>query len=606
MANDAKILELLELQSKLLQAFTEGNKKPKETNKSRPEQLMDSLANNLSEFCYDPANGITFEGWFSRHEDIFCVDGKDLHEASKVRLLMRKLNPTAQEKYASYILPKNTRDIDFKETTDILRSLHSSAEADIRTKLLSSLEDDGNLDLTKLLSGVQKYINLKKDTALIQNASTPVTSVNAVLIFAKLSINGTIRAVHFAVESFILQTITGALQSISFKSDMRSCSKKIHQYAQKQKAKRPVAYSVLPLIEDELQQLQDRNVISPVDYSDWAAPIVVVKRASGGVRICGDYSSGLNQSLESHQYPLPLPEDIFSKIANSPYYTHIDLADAYLQVSVTLQSRKLLTINTHKRLFTFNRLAPGVKSAPGAFQQLMDAILAGVDGVAAYLDDIVVSGKDWDDHMLKLNTVLQRLLDYNFRIKIVDANGIRPDPEKISRISTMPAPTNITELSSFLGAVNYYGKFSILASDLMLTHYNPALPIKVAADASNVGMGACIIHIFPNGDEKVISHAARSLTSAETSYSQIEKEAAALIFAVKKFHRMIFRRKFLLLTNHKPLRAILSQISPYYARGEGLAVIDGCIMLKDRIIIPTCFQKRILLQLHRGYPGIAK
>ncbi|XP_055907442.1 uncharacterized protein K02A2.6-like [Eupeodes corollae] len=230
-------------------------------------------------------------------------------------------------------------------------------------------------------------------------------------------------------------------------------------------------------------------------------------------------------------------------------------------------------------------------------------------------------------------------------------------------------------------------------------------------------MGSCIVHIFPNGDEKLISHAARPLTSAEASYSQIEREAAALIFAVKKFHRMIFGPKFLLLTDHKLLLAIFGskkgipiytanrlqrwaltfmmydfdikyistnefgfvevlsrlsntktnldednviastifeydfksnlldtintlpinfkmiqqatsnckilqaviknlasrwkypispQISPYYARREGLAAVDGCIMFKDCIIISACFQKRILRQLHRGHPGIDK
>ena len=94
----------------------------------------------------------------------------------------------------------------------------------------------------------------------------------------------------------------------------------------------------------------------------------------------------------------------------------------------------------------------------------MDAMLAGVDGVAAYLDDIIVSGKDWQDHLNNLNTVLQRLKEYNFRIKIekssffvhevkylghiIDQNGLRPDPAKIDKIITMPAPTNITEVRS--------------------------------------------------------------------------------------------------------------------------------------------------------------
>ncbi|VDD84544.1 unnamed protein product [Mesocestoides corti] len=93
---------------------------------------------------------------------------------------------------------------------------------------------------------------------------------------------------------------------------------------------------------------------------------------------------------------------------------------------------------------------------------------------------------------------------------------------------------------------------SMLSSDLLLTHYNPALPIVVAADASAKGIGAVILHVFPDGTEKAIMHASRSLTTTEQRYGQIEKEALALVFAVRRFHKLIYGRRFTLLTDHKP------------------------------------------------------
>ncbi|CAH8646648.1 unnamed protein product [Schistosoma bovis] len=96
----------------------------------------------------------------------------------------------------------------------------------------------------------------------------------------------------------------------------------------------------------------------------------------------------------------------------------------------------------------------------------------------------------------------------------------------------------------------------LLTSNLLFLHYNPSLPIVVASDASNYGVGAAISHVFPNGSEKAISHASRSLTTTKKNYSQIEKETLPIIFTVKKFHNMLYRRHLTLMTDHKPPLAV--------------------------------------------------
>ncbi|CAH8670750.1 unnamed protein product [Schistosoma haematobium] len=376
--------------------------------------------------------------------------------------------------------------------------------------------------------------------------------------------------------------------------------------------KRQVPYAAIDKVDKELDRLEKLGVIQPVNYSAWAAPIVVVQKASGAIRLCADFSTGLNDVLQNHSYPLPLPEDLFIKLNGGRYFSKLDLSEAYLQVEVDEDSKELLTINTHRGLYRFNRLPFGVKPAPAIFQQIMDTMVSNIEGVAVYLDDIIVVGSSTQELMRRLDVVLTKISQAGFQLQkekcefllesvkylgyIFDKDGRRPDPDNINAIKNMPRPTEVTTLRSFLGMIGYYSMFvpqmyklrqplnqllmanttwhwtkecqdsfdeikRILSSKLLLTHYNPKLEIIVAADASNYGIGAVISHRFPDGKEKPIAHASRTLNSAERKYSQIEKEGLALVFAVKKFHKMIYGRRFTLLTDHKPLISIFGSKS---------------------------------------------
>ncbi|XP_061400453.1 uncharacterized protein K02A2.6-like, partial [Musca vetustissima] len=237
--------------------------------------------------------------------------------------------------------------------------------------------------------------------------------------------------------------------------------------------KRPVPYAARSEIETELQRLENLGIITPVDTSKWAAPIVVSKR-NGKVRICGDYSTGLNIAIEPNQYPLPTPEEIFAECHNCTVFTHLDLSDAYLQTEVDDDSKELLTVNTHKGLFKFNRLPPGVKCAPGAFQRIMDQLCTGIDGVKAYIDDIMIASPDIEQHKQTLQTLLQRIQEFGFRLKfekcaffqssiiylgqIIDKTGIRPDPQKIKAVQQLKTPENISEVS-FASKIDDLDKF---------------------------------------------------------------------------------------------------------------------------------------------------
>ena len=134
-------------------------------------------------------------------------------------------------------------------------------------------------------------------------------------------------------------------------------------------------------MERELQRLQDLNIITPVESSEWATPVVPVMKGNGEVRLCGDFKTTLNPHLIADQYPLPKVEDVFATLGPGETFTKLDLKQAYLQMEVDDESKQYLTITTSKGLFQYNRLIYGVASAPAIFQRTIEQVLSGCNGV---------------------------------------------------------------------------------------------------------------------------------------------------------------------------------------------------------------------------------
>ena len=116
---------------------------------------------------------------------------------------------------------------------------------------------------------------------------------------------------------------------------------------------RPVPYSLRTKVETELERLEREN-ITPVTWSEWATPVVVVPKADGSVRLCGDFKVTVNPALNIDQYPLPRIEDILATLGGSTVFSKIDLQSAYLQMELDDDSKKLATIHTHKGLYRYN------------------------------------------------------------------------------------------------------------------------------------------------------------------------------------------------------------------------------------------------------------
>lgn len=372
---------------------------------------------------------------------------------------------------------------------------------------------------------------------------------------------------------------------------------------------RPVPYSMKPKVEAEINKLVNDGILEKCNYSEWATPIVPVPKKDGSVRLCGDFKVTVNPVLEIEQYPLPRIEDIFAALSGGKHFSKIDLKHAYLQMEVDEVSQPLLTINTEKGLYRFKRLVYGVASAPALWQRAMDTILQGLPGVKCIIDDMIITGRTDEEHLRNLEAVLEKLDEHGLRANLdkceffkkkvtfcgheIDEKGLHKTQKKIEAVVEAPQPTNVSELRSFLGMVNYYSRFlpnlstalhplyqlleknhkwkwteeccksfkhikKLITSDEVLTHYDPNLPLCLATDASPIGLGAVLSHIMPDGTERPIAYASRSLSTAEKNYSQIDKESLAIVWGVKRFNTYVFGRHFKLITDHQPLISIFS------------------------------------------------
>ncbi|XP_036815479.1 uncharacterized protein LOC118943635 [Oncorhynchus mykiss] len=372
---------------------------------------------------------------------------------------------------------------------------------------------------------------------------------------------------------------------------------------------RSVPYSLRPKVEAEIDRLQDTGILTKVDRSEWATPIVPIVKKDGSVRMCGDFEVTVNSMLHVDQYPLPRLDDIFAALAGGKHFSKIDLKQAYLQLPVEESSKQYLTINTHKGLYRYNRLVFGIASAPAIWQRTIDQILQGIPGTQCILDDMIITGRTDKEHLANLEEVLKRLKEYGlqanlkkcefFKDKIVfcgheiDCNGLHKTQDKIEAVVQAPRPQNITEVRSFTGLINYYRRFlpnlsavlqplnqlleknrtwrwteqcenafleakRLITSEQVLMHYDPEMPVKLACDASPYGLGAVLSHTLKDGSERPVAFASRTLNDAEKNYSQIDKEALALVWGVKKFHAYLYGKRFTLVTDHQPLLSIFS------------------------------------------------
>ncbi|CAF2136424.1 unnamed protein product [Rotaria magnacalcarata] len=374
-----------------------------------------------------------------------------------------------------------------------------------------------------------------------------------------------------------------------------------------------VSYRDEQIQREEIDKLLKQGIIEE-STSPWSSPIVLVRKKDGSVRFCVDFRK-LNNITTKDAFPMPRIEDIFDHLSQAEYYTTIDFKSGYFQVGLDPKDRPKTAFSTRDQHYQFTVLPQGVTNGPPAFQRIVSQILGPTrwQYSLAYLDDVIIYSPTFNQHLIHLDDILNRLNDANFRLNIskcqmartsidylghhIENSNIRPNADNIRALLETQQPATAKEAFRFVKAAEYYRKFipgfstiaqplhqyapttkeqrskksqstpitlsddaldafnklkKILTDDLILRIPDKNLPFKIQTDASKIGIGAVLMQVHSNGDLP-IAYLSKKFTTTQMNWPATEQECYAIIFAIEKWHKYLDGRPFIIETDHKPL-----------------------------------------------------
>ena len=373
-----------------------------------------------------------------------------------------------------------------------------------------------------------------------------------------------------------------------------------------------ISFAKAEILKHEIESMLEHDVIEECE-SAWASPVVMVPKTDGTVRVCVDYRK-LNSVTIPDRYPLPRMDDLLHAAKSTKFMSTLDLQSGYYQVEVALEDRDKTCLISPFGTFRFKRMPFGLRNAPATFQRLINRFKSGIPDICilAYLDDVIICSGSFEEHLKDLDKVLKRLTLFQLRLNnqkchfccasvkflghMLTPDGIAVDDGKIQAILKRTEPRNIKHLISFIQKCSWYRRFitnyaeiarpltnltkktaqwkwtekeekafkdlkAALTSSPVLKQAADGMPFIIKTDASAYAMGAVLLQ-GEGADEHPIEYASRLLSNAERNYSTTERETLAIVWACNKFRGYIDGAEVKLLTDHQPLKWLLTLKSP--------------------------------------------
>jgi hypothetical protein len=364
----------------------------------------------------------------------------------------------------------------------------------------------------------------------------------------------------------------------------------------------------------QIAELLEKGLIRE-STSSWGSPVLFVKKANGGWRMCVDYR-GLNLKTRKNTYPLPLIQDCIDQMGKAMHMSTLDLTSGYWQMWVAAKDIHKTAFNTRYGKYEFLVMPFGLTNAPATFQTLINNILRPFldKFVVVYLDDITVYSNSYKKHLQHLQQVFEALSEHKlyanpakcvfnqpevkFCGHIIGNGTVRVMQDKIQVIKEWPEPRTVHHVRQFLGLAGYYRRFikgfsriaaplsnllkvgeaatkvknrliswnttcqlsfdrlkAALTSAPLLQQVEPHKPFVIETDASDFAIGSCLLQKAEDGQLHPVAYESRKLSDAQIRYPVHEKELLAIKQALLGWHRYLDNgHRITVLTDHESLK----------------------------------------------------
>ncbi|KAL0810648.1 hypothetical protein ABMA28_010755 [Loxostege sticticalis] len=359
-------------------------------------------------------------------------------------------------------------------------------------------------------------------------------------------------------------------------------------------------------VREIIKDLLDKGVIQESE-SDFASPILLVKKKDGSDRMCVDFRK-LNDVTIKDRFPLPRIDDHIDRLGRNKYFTSLDMATGFHQIPVAKESVPLTGFVTPEGHYEYLKMPYGLANAPVIYQRIITKTLREhieSGEILVYIDDVLILSRTIEQGLILLRRVLTTLTDAGFSINLkkcsflspsieylgrnISEGQVRPSNEKVRALTNTDEPKNIKQVRQFMGLAGYFRRYipgfaqktaciaaltrkgvefkwgteqqaarkeivECLTSEPVLAVYDPSLPIEVHTDASSVGYGAVLLQVHEGGHKRVVAYYSKLTQGAESKYHSYELETLAVVKALQHFRHYLVGVHFTVVTDCNALK----------------------------------------------------